>query len=198
MLIRKSERIEPAWLSPYGVPKRVFDYVVTLVPDAEIKEQFRALKPVPGTIIRSWNHTIQRLNEHPIAVNIETKSPLKSWTDGKPQIAIWTSAWFKRLWLLWKRKWELAKKESPEFQIPAVPILVAQGHEWHLLIFKKEPGRTMVRGDIFIGSTKNCYQTMKVIAALHWVMDWAETVWRPFFKTLILPDEVLQEIDGNG
>ena len=39
----------------------------------------------------------------------------------------------------------------------------------------------VVREQVGIGSTRNCFDAMKVLAALHWLMDWAQRVWRPWF-----------------
>ncbi|KAI1556944.1 hypothetical protein PtrEW7m1_012205, partial [Pyrenophora tritici-repentis] len=53
--------------------------------------------------------------------------------------------------------------------------------------FNKE-GLTF-REMIMIGSTRNCFDTLKVVAVLQWLMDWAETVWRPWFLSLIAQDD---------
>ncbi|XTI84546.1 hypothetical protein V2W45_1465599 [Cenococcum geophilum] len=67
-------------------PLRI-DYVVALNPDPTITHTWRTLLPLSGAASKSWNHTT-RLRRDPTAINIETKGPMKSWTDGKPQIAI--------------------------------------------------------------------------------------------------------------
>lgn len=99
--------------------------------------------PVPDACIKSWNHTT-RIRHNPIAIHIETKGPMKSWTDGKPQIAIWTDAWLKRLALLRKG----AKRIE---NWPAFPVLIAQGHDWHASIIHKRERKMTVRGQIAIG-----------------------------------------------
>lgn len=96
---RKTARIEPASLARSTLSGRVVDYVVTLKPDTAIDQAWRRLRPLPGLSVRSWNHTIQA-RRNPIAIHVETKGPMKSWTDDKPQIAIRADAWFKRLTLI--------------------------------------------------------------------------------------------------
>ncbi|KAF2727648.1 hypothetical protein EJ04DRAFT_450958, partial [Polyplosphaeria fusca] len=120
------------------------------------------------------NHVTRNRNlrTDSIAISIETKSPYKSWTDGKPQIAIWTDAWLNRLSLLPRAK----EKDDPW---PAIPLLIAQGHDWHMLIISRDGDKTVIRDKIDIGSTRSCFDAMKVVTVLHWCMDWAETVWRP-------------------
>jgi hypothetical protein len=100
---------------------------------------------------------------------------MKSWTDGKPQIAIWTDAWLKRLTLI----------RAIDKPWPASPLLIAQGHDWHLLIVSKKDQKMTIWEEIAIGSTRSYFDTMKVVAILHWLMNWAETVWRPWFLTLV-------------
>ncbi|PSN58847.1 hypothetical protein BS50DRAFT_595117 [Corynespora cassiicola Philippines] len=172
----KTARIEPASLARSAFPGRVVDYVVALNPNTATKQAWRSLRLLPGASIKSWNHTT-RARHNPIAINIETKGPMKSWTDGKPQIAIWTDAWLKRLALI---------SGGISGQWPAIPLLIAQGHDWHLLIVSKDGQKMTIREQIDAGSTRSCFDAMKTIAILHWLMDWAEMVWRPWL--LSLPD----------
>ena len=101
---------------------------------------------------------------------------MKSWTDGKPQIAIWTDAWLKRLALI--------RGTTTSRPWPALPLLIAQGHDWHLLVVSEDDRKMTIWEKIDIGSTRSCFDAMKVVAVLHWLMDWAETVWRPWLLSL--------------
>lgn len=179
---RKTLAIEPRWLArtTVGLPGRVIDFVVALEPDAVIKQAWHKLQPLPGEHIKAWNHATRTLRENPIAFNVETKGPNKSWTDGKSQIAIWTDAWLHRVSLL-----PQAGHVIGDGAWPAIPLLIAQGHDWHLLIISKDGEKTVVWDQIAVGSSRNCFEAMKTVAALHWCMDWAETVYRPWFRSLI-------------
>ncbi|KAH6612964.1 hypothetical protein C7974DRAFT_74545 [Boeremia exigua] len=79
----KTAKTEPTWLARNSLPGRVVDYVVTLNRDTATEQVWRDLRPLEGASIKSWNHTC-RERHSPIAINIETKGPMKSWTDGKP------------------------------------------------------------------------------------------------------------------
>lgn len=57
-----------------------------------------------------------------MAVNIEAKAPDKSWTDGKPQLAIWTSALIKRL-----KKVVSNEVAAANLRIPAMLLVIVQG-----------------------------------------------------------------------
>lgn len=144
------------------------------------------LRPLAKAGVKSWNHTTTTdLRSTPIASSIETKAPNKSWTDGKAQLAIWTAALHQRLRMLRK-----PGKPEGDFQIPAMPLLVAQGHDWHLLIVSRQTQsgdevETIIWQKIDVGSTRNCFDTYKLLATLHMVADWAYTIWRPWFHELI-------------
>ncbi|KAL8835788.1 MAG: hypothetical protein Q9170_003182 [Blastenia crenularia] len=182
----KTASIDPPSLASEALPKRVVDYAIVLVPDEIISRAWKKLQPLQGAGIKSWNHTTTNdLRTTPIASSIETKAPNKSWTDGKAQLAIWTAALHKRLFML-------RKPGRGHLQIPAMPLLIAQGHDWHLLIVSREPQScdeaccgTIIWQKIDIGSTRNCFDAYKLLAVLHKVADWAYTTWRPWFRELV-------------
>ena len=156
-----------------------------LVPDDRIQKAFLQLQPLAPATTKSWNHTTSNnVRQTPIAVNIETKASNKSWTDGKPQLAIWTSALFKRL-----QKLVSDEAAAANLRIPAMPLVIVQGHDWHLLIISHqlspEEGRTIIWQKIDIGNTRSCFDTFKIVAVLHLALQWAETTWRPWFCSLL-------------
>ncbi|KAI4111317.1 MAG: hypothetical protein LQ345_006824, partial [Seirophora villosa] len=156
----KTASIDPKSLASETLPKRVVDYTIVLVPDEITARAWRKLRPLPGAGIKSWNHTTTNdLRSNPIASSIETKAPNKSWTDGKAQLAIWTAAFHKRLAMLQK-----PGQSQGHLRIPAMPLLIAQGHDWHLLIVSRQPlsdnedcSETIIWQKIDIGSTRNCF-----------------------------------------
>lgn len=175
----KSARIEPATLARRTLPSRVVDYTISLGFDSSMAAAFGRLQPLHPLPVKSFNHTT-RDRKNPIAVHIETKGPMKSWTDGKPQLAIWTDAWITRLLLLCS----LAPDYRSDVDIPASPLIIAQGHDWYLLIVRKTNDQLVIWEKLDIGSTATAFDALKVLAVLHWVMDWAQTVWRPWFMQL--------------
>ncbi|PVH91884.1 hypothetical protein DM02DRAFT_647160 [Periconia macrospinosa] len=151
----KTARIEPASLARSTFPGRVVDYVVALTPDPATKRAWRSLRLLPGTSIKSWNHTTR--------------------AHGKSQTATWTDAWMKRLALI---------RENSSGSCPALPLLIAQGHDWHSLIVSKTD-QTMTNWEqVDIGGTRSCFDAMKVLTILHWLMDWAKRVWQPWLLSL--------------
>jgi hypothetical protein len=186
-MTRQSARIDPPALSTNALPSRIIDYAVCLRPDSTISNAYRTLRPLAPDTNKSWNHVTKTARDLPFAIHIETKSPMKSWTDGKPQIGIWMDTWLHRCELLWRDGQSPGAVMTKEW--PAVPVLIAQGHEWHLLVVIKTAEKIIIKEQITIGSTRNVCDALKVVAVLHWLLDWAETVWRPWFLELIAGDE---------
>ncbi|KAL5113179.1 hypothetical protein ACEQ8H_008957 [Pleosporales sp. CAS-2024a] len=180
----KSAKVAPLSLARETPPKRVVDYVLCLKPNTTIETAFRSLKPLPGGVNKSWNHVLhtEGVRKNPIVINIETKNPMSSWAEGKPQIGIWTDAWLRRCELLWQEGRDTGARLSAW---PVIPILIVQGHEWHLLIATKSDQGLLFREQIPIGSTRTCFDMLKIVAILHWLFQWAETTWRPWFLSLI-------------
>ncbi|KAF2625644.1 hypothetical protein BU25DRAFT_396335 [Macroventuria anomochaeta] len=183
----QSARIDPPALSKNNLPGRIIDYVFCLKPDSTISNAYRTLRPLAANTNKSWNHVTTTARDLPFAIHIETKSPLKSWTDGKPQIGIWIDAWLRRCELLWKDGRAPTAVMAKDW--PTLPVLISQGHEWHLLVVTKTIERVMIREQVMIGSTRNVCDALKVVALLHWLLNWAETVWRPWFLELIAGEE---------
>lgn len=141
------------------------------------------MQPLEGAGIKSWNHTTANdVRATPIAANIETKAPNKSWTDGKAQLGIWTVALYKRICLL-------QEPGQGKLKIPAMPLLVAQGHDWHILFISQASSSdnhgTVIWQKMDIGSTRNCFDAYKLLAVLHLIADWACSTWQPWFRTLV-------------
>ncbi|KAL8724767.1 MAG: hypothetical protein Q9166_007761 [cf. Caloplaca sp. 2 TL-2023] len=180
----KTASIDPPELADHKLPKRVVDYAITLRPNQLISNAWEELRPLGRAGIKSWNHTTSsNVRSTPIAIGIETKAPNKSWTDGKAQIAIWTAALHKRLLML-------QQPGQERLEIPVMPLLIAQGHDWHLFIVSQQSrfGKkrtTIIWQKIDIGNTRNCFDTYKLVSILHLIMDWAYTIWRPWFLKLI-------------
>ncbi|KAL8993079.1 MAG: hypothetical protein Q9169_006614 [Polycauliona sp. 2 TL-2023] len=181
----KSATIDPPDLAYQKLPKRVIDYAIVIRPTRTIQSAWATLQTVGSAGLKSWNHTTKNdVRSTPIASSIETKAPYKSWTDGKAQIAIWSAALFRRLALL-------QQPGQGPLEVPAMPLLIAQGHDWHFFIVSQQMDpvskerATIIWQKIDIGGTRSCFDTYKLIAVLHWVMEWATKVWCPWFEKLI-------------
>jgi hypothetical protein len=52
------------------------------------------------------------------------------------------------------------------------------------LVVSKNDQNMTIREQIAFGSTRSCFDALKVVAVLHWLFEWAETVWRPWLLSL--------------
>ncbi|XP_014550684.1 hypothetical protein COCVIDRAFT_42864 [Bipolaris victoriae FI3] len=145
----ETARIDPPALCNHNLPGRVIDYVVCLQPDSVMSSAYRSLRPLASNTVMSWNHV----------------------TYGKPQIGIWTNAWLRQCELLWEDGWTAPAAMHKDW--PAIPVPISQGHDWHLLVVTKTNEKLVFREQIVIGSTRNCFDALKVVAVLHWLLNWA-------------------------
>ena len=151
--------MDPKDLASASLPKRIIDYCYTLIPNEKITDAWRRLRPLPKAIIKSWNNTTYNMvRASPIAVNIETKAPDKSWSDGKAQLGIWITSLHSRFRLL--PQYDSASPQpAPFLSIPAMPLIIVQGHDWHLLIVSQDSApstrKTAIWQKIDMGSTRN-------------------------------------------
>lgn len=186
-MARRSARIDPPDLNSTNLPGHIIDYVFCLKPDPTISNVYRTLQPLTVNTVKSWNHVTRTARDLPFAIHVETKSPMNSWTDSKPRIGIWIDAWLQRCELLLDDDRLVTTFMTEPW--PAIPVLISQGHEWHLLIVTKTDEKVIVREQVMIGSTRNVYDALEIVSVLHWLLDWAETVWRPWFLDLIAGEE---------
>ncbi|KAF4980201.1 hypothetical protein FZEAL_3737 [Fusarium zealandicum] len=131
----------------------------------------------------SINHTeAPWLSRMPICVGIETKKTGEDWHAALEQIAIWTTAHWKRLREL------TANTES----LPFLPAVIVQGHDWSFVaategkVLEGGERQTVVWSKIPIGSTEGVEGICKIIAVLQYLASWsAETYW-PWFRQAVL------------
>ncbi|KAF2231052.1 hypothetical protein EV356DRAFT_452728 [Viridothelium virens] len=177
----KNVEIEPPQLlrANTKLPGSHVDYVIFLNQDEDLKSIWAAMEPMPSSDYKSFHHGLS-FRELPVAIGLEATSQMTSWTDAKVQIAIWTDA------LLERYTWfghEDDRKSVP-LTTDAMPLILVQGHDWRVSILSKKDGKVVIRESILIGSTRNCFDTMKLVAAFHWMMNWAVVKWLPKFKII--------------
>lgn len=107
-------------------------------------------------------------------MNVETKVPSKSWTNGKAELGIWITSLLSRLRLLPEYD-RIKPQPARSLAIPAMPLVIVQGHDWHLLIVSQTSAplalKPTVGQKIDMGSSRNCFDAYKVVAILHLLAD---------------------------
>lgn len=121
-----------------NIPGRKIDYVLHIDPDKDqdqpiTREATWALcRSLPDNTI---NHTsFAPLRHQPISVSIETKRSGEHEQKAKLQMGIWQSA-------QWRLLSHLAKDGLA--QLPFIPGIVIQGHEWKLVATSYHNGKTV-------------------------------------------------------
>ncbi|RSL81387.1 hypothetical protein CDV31_017038 [Fusarium ambrosium] len=141
----------------------------------------------------------------PIGVGIETK--VKTGTDDRQQLTLWTAAWFQRQSLLSSqararqiaRQQSLGPQSTPQtapgeldqqsdsnasLQYPTVvPLLSIRGHDWSILFMEDHQNQdgyayTLYEGPI-IGDTKTPLGCYKIIHALLRLCEWLNDDFQP-------------------
>lgn len=172
--------IEPKELLPALTASDTFaskkvDFAVTLVLDAVIE---RRLSRCGLTSLSQT--TFEPLRYSPVAVSFETKLPGESWADANLQLNTWALAQVAKL------KELLIKAGRPAVVIPALPLVVVQGNEWKFLYLEVGPKQAWLWTKISLGDTDCARGVYQVIAALQQLMEWSESVYRPWFMQNIL------------
>ncbi|KAK5108704.1 hypothetical protein LTR85_004262 [Meristemomyces frigidus] len=188
------DNITPADISPKtllpslttGEPlesKRV-DFAITLRPSDRMKEGFRVLEPLRGTIYKSWNQsTLHTIADSPLAVSIETKKAGENREKAEYQLSIWVHAQFKRLRIL------LQGSGRPEgTALPALPLIIVQGAQWEFFVATQDAqGDTVVWEHGSFGMADTRLGVYQIVAVLQYLIYWAQTEYRVWFEEYCLP-----------
>ncbi|ERF74999.1 hypothetical protein EPUS_08044 [Endocarpon pusillum Z07020] len=131
------------------------------------------------------NHTaFDSLTRSPIAVSVEAKRSGEGKDKSQYQLAVWVSAQFRRLE-------ELFGREKVQ-QLAWLPLLRVQGEHWHFLaavrVGRSGPSggmQTVIWSEISLGSMREVLGVFHVLAALHVLVEWADTTFRQWFAGCI-------------
>lgn len=149
-----SARISPSSLIPPGqagtaLNSKMVDFAIHIEPSDRFRKAVHEraqLSPTPMSV----NHTLdESLRWRPIGVSIETKHTGRNWDDAMAQVGIWTAAQFTKLEELAKEADEISEthgslRAGPGVQLPFLPIVIVQGHDWNFLAAVRDPGKQTV------------------------------------------------------
>ena len=117
----------------------------------------------------------------PIAVHIETKLTGGFWRAARSQLSIGVTQHVAKLREL------LALAGQPDrVQLPILPLLVSQGHDWICLLFEDQGDGAQLHSSFPIGSSEKVLDAHAAVAGMHFLMDWAQTDYREWFEEVIL------------
>ncbi|KAL9108747.1 MAG: hypothetical protein Q9227_006543 [Pyrenula ochraceoflavens] len=169
---------------------KLVDFAISLEPSQVTSTAFRNLDVIPysSPTPKSFNQTpMNTVANRPIALSIETRSQSGSGDEARVQLAVWSSAHFKRLELLLE---ESAQAPKEQHILPVLPLLSFEGSSCRFLAATKD--RSGDKDDILwdcmtLGETDSIRSTYQVINALQLLMRWIQMDYRPWFEKNAAP-----------
>ncbi|RMJ01628.1 hypothetical protein BHE90_015342 [Fusarium euwallaceae] len=131
----------------------------------------------------SINHTSYRpIQDRPIAINIETKTPSTAGEEAKAQLSVWTHAHLKRLR-------SLSCTSSASAVNITIPVISVSGGKWTLYFIRDQPHGIDLIPTRTIGSTDTLVGCYKLVAFLRHLGAWVQTVYRDWLLENVLAVE---------
>ncbi|KAM5354552.1 hypothetical protein ACJ41O_001199 [Fusarium nematophilum] len=131
----------------------------------------------------SINHTSYRpIQDRPIAINIETKTPATDNEEAKAQLSVWTNAHLKRLRSLSCTSSSLAVNLT-------ISVISVTGGEWTLYFIRDQTHSIDLIPTRPIGSTDTLVGCYKLAAFLRYLGIWIQTVYRDWLLENVLAVE---------
>lgn len=167
------------------------------------KADFALCLELPGDLARHLSlggvHTLnptfyETIRFSPLACSIETKLTGENWEDAKTQIETWASAQVAHLRGMLQKVETFTDEAAAGASgwvhtlntMPALPFFIVQGKSWHFLYLQVMAERAVLWEDVLVGDTTSPKGVHQVVTALLAVMDWAETIWRPWYQCAVL------------
>jgi hypothetical protein len=111
---------------------------------------------------------------------METKREGEGRRTGRAQLSIWVASHFNRLREIVSDK---------EVELAVLPLLFTQGPIYSFALAQhKREGETWTTtsyNDIIIGDVTKPSGIHKVVSSVLWLVDWAETEYRPWFEQIL-------------
>ncbi|PNS17071.1 Beta-glucosidase 1 [Sphaceloma murrayae] len=172
--------LTPSNVNPLG--GKVVDFVLYLSPSPATEAAYRHLDWVPnhGCDFNHINHNPTA--ESPIAISVETKIEGEGLTEGYAQLSTWVAAHFNKLE-------QLTTSGSRPTKLPVLPLLFIQGPSFFCYLASRstsgDKSVTTIHEKIDLGDVTTASGLCKVLSALLVLIDWAETIYRPWFESSI-------------
>ena len=135
-------------------------------------------------------HTINQtdaphLCRTPIAISMEVKRAGGSEDEALVQLETWVTAHYNNLSVL-------LRSSGQEVDLPCLPLLQTQGHDWRLIIAEMRPQESLIvlhRG-IKLGSTDSILGIYQILASIDRLAQWVSDDYRTWWtKTVLGYDE---------
>ncbi|PFH55865.1 hypothetical protein XA68_17484 [Ophiocordyceps unilateralis] len=146
------------------------------------------------------------LRVRPIAFNIETKKIGEGWDSAALRLGVWQAAHWNMLHYLedlaapfsvqnsTSATWAIKSggesttttSREPAQLLDFLPGIVVQGHDWYVVIARREKSQAMVWTKMAIGATNSVMGIYQVVHAIQALRKWAlDTYWPRLRRTLL-------------
>ncbi|KAF4943073.1 hypothetical protein FSARC_15065, partial [Fusarium sarcochroum] len=175
---------------PAATQAKMVDFCIYLDPKndpAALKATENARSILPCGYL---NHTdCHSLRKRPIALSIETKSS-ESTSAGSAELQIGT--WHGAQWRFLE---DLVTRNGGSLdELPFLPAIVVQGHDWSLAATTREGQRTILWLPSKFASTEDVVGVYKVALGVQQLCRWVDDVYWPWYKKNALVDDLAADL----
>ena len=161
---------------------KMVDFGIYLQVSPELRAAYKAIKPEADGQSRYFNHTnFEQIARRPLVISIETKRDGQGGSQADLQLSAWVNGHFDRLADL--RKTALGPSDRTVWL-----SLFKVGPIWYLLMARDdyndlgELACITVYSRHQLGDVTTYHGFFQVFTALHELIDWTETSYRPWFE----------------
>lgn len=166
-----------------SITGKMVDFGIYLQPSPVLRDAYKEIEPEADGESRYFNHTnFEQIARKPLAISIETKREDQGGSQADLQLSVWVDAHFDRLAGL--RRTALNVDDRSIW----LPLLKVIGPIWYLLLARGdynelgELAGTTVYSRYQLGDVTTYHGFFRVFSAIHALVDWAETSYRPWFE----------------
>ncbi len=157
------------------------DFVLTLEPDADFMRRIKKTLLLQTRERQNLNQTTcEDVRNLPIFLNIETKIPNSGGEKADVQLSTWGYAGFTKMHQL------LGANGHPTDAIPAVPMVSAHGHDWHLAALQERGEENLLMGRLALGTTETIQGIFQIMKALDVLATWGHTKYKPWYLDKVI------------
>lgn len=169
---------------------KMVDFGIYLQPSYKLKAAYNDSQPEANGRPRNFNHVdYQRLACKPLVISIETQRDEQRGFQADLQLSMWVRFHFGRLADVRKRTLKFGDRTV------WLPLLKVVGPVWYLLL---ACGNYNDTGELFyttvysrhqLGDVTTYHGFFQILAALLELIDWTETIYRPWFEDWVTSDQ---------
>ncbi|KAL8735428.1 MAG: hypothetical protein Q9166_000974 [cf. Caloplaca sp. 2 TL-2023] len=165
-----------------SVKSKMVDFGIVIQPQARSTLWDEVVQVCKSQAYHTVNQTdAPHLCKTPIAISMEVKRAGGSEDEALVQLETWVTAHYNNLRVLLRSRGE-------EAELPILPLIQTQGHEWRLIIAEMDSNESLIilhRG-IKLGSTDSMLGIYQIIASIDRLAQWVSADYRIWWTRSVL------------